>query len=200
MVENSEEKPRENQSGTASLQPKEDASYFPTTSQPQDETAALVEESRKADEDHGGIEDKFTELLKAMNEEISQLTQFLAEERKLTNELCSLLTQILRNLRISFNIPSECLDELDGVKKVKLNKEGHLSIMRKDGKVETKPLEEQSPEVIISVLLTVVPELERAIKAYRRNVSRRVSLLGKIKHELKGLHEAFTPRDNDSTK
>jgi len=114
------------------------------------------------------------------------------KERELTKELCSLMAQILKNLKISFSIPSEYLTSLgEETKQVRLDKNGHLTIIRNDGKVESKPLEEHSPDVILKVLLVVTPELERMITAYRRSVSRRVTMLEKIRHELKSVQEAF---------
>lgn len=201
MAEKIVEKPKENRSENAQQQSPPNEAYFPITNQPQSETRPEMQEIIKVDEKHGEVEGKFQEFLKAINEETSQLAQFLVEERKLTRELCSLLTQILKNLRISFSIPSEYLARLgEEAKQVKLSKDGRLMITRNDDKVDSKPLEEHSADIILEVLLVIIPELERMIKAYRRTVSRRVSLLQKIRYELKGLQEAFAALGKEGPK
>lgn len=191
MAEKTEETPQENPNENTQQQSPPGETYFPITSQPQNETTAQPQ-SIGFEEKSEEIEGKFQEFLKAINEETSQLAQFLVKERELMKELCGLMAQILKNLKISFSIPSECLTSLgEAAKQVRLDKNGHLTIIRNDGKVESRPLEEHSPDVILKVLLVVTPELERMITAYRRSVSRRVTMLERIRHELKSMQEAF---------
>lgn len=191
MAEKTEETPQENPNENTQQQSPPDETYFPITSQPQNETTAQLQ-SIGFEEKSEKIEGKFQEFLKAINEETSQLAQFLVKEREMMKELCGLMAQILKNLKISFSIPSECLTSLgEATKQARLDKNGHLTIIRNDGKVESRPLEEHSPDVILKVLLVVTPELERMITAYRRSVSRRVTMLEKIRHELKSMQEAF---------
>jgi hypothetical protein len=191
MAEKTEETPQENPIENPQQQSPPDAAYFPITSQPQNGATAEMQ-SIGFEEKSEEIEGKFQEFVKAINEETSQLAQFLVKERELMKELCGLMVQILRSLKISFSIPSECLASLgEETKQVKLDKNGRLTITRNDGKVESRPLEEHSRDVILKVLLVVTPELERMIAAYRRSVSRRVTMLEKIRHELKSMQEAF---------
>jgi hypothetical protein len=191
MAEKTGESPKENPSGNTQPRLPPGETYFPVSSQPQNEAIAQMQ-SIGLDEKSEEIEGKFQEFLKAINEETSQLAQLLVKERELTKELCSLLAQILKNLRISFSIPTECLTSLgEETKQVRLDKNAHLTVIRNDGKVESRPLGEHSPNVILQVLLVVTPELERMITAYRRNVSRRVTMLEKIRHELKSMQKAF---------
>ncbi|MGB9134214.1 MAG: hypothetical protein WCC63_01295 [Candidatus Bathyarchaeia archaeon] len=201
MSEKTEEKPQENRSESAQQQLTQDEAYFPVTSQPQDETRTETQASIEVQERSVEVEGRFQEFLKAIGEETSQLAQFLVQERKLTRELCSFLTQILKNLKISFAIPSEYLVALgEEAKQVRLGRDGYLQITRNDGKVDSRPLEEHSPEIILKVLLVISPELERMIKACRRNVSRRIGLLEKIRHELKTMQEAFALLDKEGRK
>jgi hypothetical protein len=191
MAEKTEGMPEENPKENTQQQSPPDETYFPIRSQPQNEATAEMQ-SIGLDEKSEEIEGKFQEFLKAINEETSQLAQFLVKERELIKELCSLMAQILRNLKISFSIPSEYLTSLgEETKQIRLDKNGHLTIIRNDGKIESRPLEEHSPDVILKVLLVVTPELERMITSYRRSVSRRVTMLEKIRHELKSMQEVF---------
>lgn len=200
MSEKPGEKPQENRSESAQQHLTLDEVYIPITSQPQNERGTETQASVEVQEKNE-VESRFQEFLKAISEETSQLAQFLVQERKLTRELCSLLTHILKNLKISFTIPSECLTALgEEAKQVRLGRDGHLQIMRNDGKVDSRLLEEHSPEIVLKVLLVIIPELERMIKTCRRNASRRIGLLERIRHELKTMQEAFALLDKEGRK
>jgi hypothetical protein len=139
------------------------------------------------------IEQRFNELLTTISEETIQLSEFLLEERKLIQELCMLLRQILKRLNMTFNIPLKAIPELQmKAKKIVLNKEGHLIVMYEKEKVNSKVLEEYSPEIVLSVIWNVIPELEKSIKTYRRKISERVRIFEKIKKELKNIQKVFS--------
>lgn len=195
MAETPEEKPQARGENIPQAQPPQNETYFPHAQQLQKKE---TEESEEIEDRRGEPENKLNELLRAVNDEASQLTQFLAEEKDLTNELCSLLTQILKRLRIAFNIPPEYLAKIDDAKHIKLNTEGHLIIIRSGNKIDSKLLRDYSPEVILAVMLSIIPELEKAIKTHRKNISQRVTILEKIKQELKSLQEAFSPDAKES--
>jgi len=201
MAEELEEMSQESQSENISWEPlPQDDAYCSSTSQPQNEVAAEVEEDKETEEKHEEIKGKFNEFMKAISEETSQLVEFILEEKKLTNELCSLLTQTLKSLKISFNIAPEYMPKLVGARQIKLNKEGYLTITRDDNNVDSRPLEDYPPDTILAVMMVIIPELEKAIKAYRKNIIQRVSLLEKIKHELKNLQKAVSPYEKEPSK
>ncbi len=191
MTENPQVAPQA--SGESQPQPPQNDAYFSYTQQLQNEE----EESREIEDKRGEIESRFNEFLKAISEESLQLSEFLLEERKLTNQLCSLLTQILRRLKISFNIPPEYLASLGKARQIKLNTEGHLILIRDGDKVDSRLLQDYPPDVILTALWVIIPELEKAIKAYRKKISRRVTLLEKIKQELKNIQQAFSPEEKE---
>ncbi len=196
MVEKKDDKPQESQNEDAKPeQLPQDDTYFSYTRQLQNEEG---EESTEIDEKRGEIENKFNDFLKAISEESLQLSEFLIEERKLTNDLCGLLTQILRRLRISFNISPEHMTSLGKARQVKLNMEGHLIIIRDGDKVDSRLLQDYPPDVILTVMWIIIPELEKAIKAYRTKISKRVNLLEKIKRELKSIQKAFSPDEKEN--
>ena len=195
MAETPEEKPQETRGeNIPQPRPPQDETIFPPAQQSQKKE---TEESEEIEDKHGEAENKLNELLRAVSNEASQLTQFLAEEKKLSNELCNLLTQILKRLKITFNIPPAYLAKIDDAKHIKLNTEGHLIVVRNGNKIDSKLLRDYSPDVILAVMLAMVPEIEKAIKTHRKNISQRVSILEKIKHELKSLQKAFSPDEKD---
>jgi hypothetical protein len=144
------------------------------------------------------IEKRFNELLTTISEETLQLSEFLLEEKKLIQELCMFLRQILRRLNMTFNIPLKAIPEMqEKAKKIVLNKEGHLIVMYEKDKINSKILEDYPPEIVLSVIWNVIPELEKSIKTYRRRISARVSIFERIKKELKNIHKVFTSSNRE---
>ena len=144
------------------------------------------------------IEKRFNELLTTISEETIQLSEFLLEEKKLIQELCMFLRHILRRLNMTFDIPLKAIPKLQAkAKKIVLNKEGHLIVMYEKEKVSSKVLEDYPPEIVLSVIWNVIPELEKSIKTYRRKISERVSIFERIKKELKNIHRVFSSSNKD---
>jgi hypothetical protein len=195
MAEAHQGKSRESRYPQPMQAPASDA-YFSYVRQFQDE--ARPDEGSWEEEGREEIEAKFTELLRTMGEECLQLSEFLIEERRLTKELCDLLSEILRNLKISFKIPSEYVQSLGRARQIELNSQGHLIIVRENGRVDSKLLEDYPPNVIVSILWLVIPSLEKEIKVYRKKIGRRVNLLEKMKHELKNIKKAFSSNREES--
>ena len=63
--------------------------------------------------------------------------------------------------------------------------------------MDSRLLEDYPPDTILAVMMVIIPELEKAIKTYRKNISQRVSLLEKIKHELKNLQKVVSPDEKE---
>jgi len=137
------------------------------------------------------IEQKLQELLRSINEETLQLSEFLMEENKLMSELCMSLKQILKKLNVSFNIPPRDIPFRKKVKKVILNEEGHLILVHEKDEVNSAFLAEYPPEIVMAVLWVVMPELAKVIMLYRKKISTRVNFFGKIKKELKNVVKAI---------
>lgn len=146
------------------------------------------------------IERRFNELLTTISEETIQLSEFLIEEKKLIQELCMFLRHILKRLNITFNIPLRAVPELQtNAKNIMLNEEGHLIVMYEKDKANSKVLEDYPPEIVLSVIWNVIPQLEKAIKAYRKKISERVSIFERIRKELKNIHRVFSSSSKDES-
>jgi hypothetical protein len=141
------------------------------------------------------IEQKLQELLKSIDEETLQLSEFLMEENKLMNEICISLKQILKKLNISFNIPPHDIPLRKKIKKVILNEEGHLILVHEKGEVNSAFLAEYPPEIVMAVLWDVMPELAKVVMLYRKKISTRANFFGKIKKELKGVVKAIVGKE-----
>lgn len=142
------------------------------------------------------IEQKLQELLKSINEETLQLSEFLMEESKLMKELCGSLRQILKRLNVSFSIPPQNLPLPKRVQKVILNEEGHLILVYEKGEVNSAFLAEYPPEIVMAALWTVMPELAKVVMLYRKKISTRVNFFGKVKKELKSVVKAITGKED----
>jgi len=137
------------------------------------------------------LEQKLQELLRSINEETLQLSEFLMEEGKLIRELCMSMRQILKKLNVSFNIPPKDIPIKAKVKKVVLNEECHLILVYEKGEVHSAFLAEYPPEIVMATLLVIMPELAEVIMLYRKKISTRVSFFAKIKKELKNVVKAI---------
>lgn len=146
------------------------------------------------------IEKRFNELLTTISEETIQLSEFLMEEKRLIQELCMFLRHILKRLNMTFNIPLKAVPELQAeAKRIILNREGHLIVMYEKEKINSKVLEDYPPEIVLSVIWNVIPELEKSIKSYRKKISGRVGIFEKIRKELKNIHTVFSSPDKDGS-
>lgn len=137
------------------------------------------------------FEQKLQELLRSINEETLQLSEFLMEEDRLIKDLCASLKQVLKKLRVSFYIPPREIPIRGKVKKVILNEECHLILVYEKGEVHSAFLAEYSPEIVMATLLVIMPELAKALMLYRKRISTRVSFFGRIKKELKSVVKAI---------
>jgi len=137
------------------------------------------------------IEGKFLDSLKVINEEILQLSEFLIEDKKLAQELCKLIKQVLKHLNLSFVIPARAIPLFKETEQIILNEEGHLIFVHEKNKVSSKALEEYPPEIILIVFLDIIPKLGRLLKLYRKKVGMRVNFFEKIYRELENVNRTF---------
>jgi len=145
------------------------------------------------------VEKRFNELLSTINEETIQLSELLVEEKKLIQELCTLLRNILTRLDMTFDLSLRTIPELQPkAKKIVLNKEGSLILTYEKEKV-SRVLENYPPQIVLSVIWNVIPELEKSIRAYRRKIIERVSMLERIKKELKNIQKIFSSSNKDES-
>jgi len=146
------------------------------------------------------IESKLCELLDAMSTETTELGEFLKKERELTKELYCILRGILVHLKTSFNVPAENVTKLRYANQIKLDTEAQLVVVWPGNKVDSKPLKDYSPDVVLAVLWTIFPELEKVIKARKEKTKKRVGLLERIRRQMTTLQKAFAEPSNEGFK
>lgn len=137
-------------------------------------------------------EQKLQDLLRHMNDESIKLSDFLATESKLINEVCLSVKEILRKLNISLNIAPQNIPLRKKAKKIVLNKESRLIVTNETGEVVSAFLAECPPEIVMAVLWVAIPELVRVMAVYRKKLSRRTSFFEGIKKELRSVAKTIT--------
>jgi len=137
------------------------------------------------------IEQKFVDLLKGINEETLQLSEFLIEEKKLAHQLCDLLKHILSYLKMSVTIPSKAVPFFKKTKEIILNAQGNLIFVDEEGRVDSTLLEDCPTDIIVMVAWSFIPQLKKSISLYRKKVSLRVDFFNKINRELNNVNEVF---------
>jgi len=180
--------------------PKEEvveAAYFFHPVQLSEESGELLDE-KDIEKSKVELEQKLQELLKSISEETLQLSEFLMEENKMMEELCIALKMVLKKLNVSFNIPPQDIPFRKKIKKVILNEEGHLILVHEKGEVSSAFLAEYPPEIVMSVLWIIMPELAKVVMLYRKKISTRVNFFGKVKKELKNVAKAIVGKEVSS--
>jgi hypothetical protein len=187
-----QQNPQEGTQGT----PVEEAYFFHPVQL--SEGSGEVLDEKEIEKSKTEIEQKLQELLKNINEETLQLSEFLMEENKMMEDLCMSLKQILKKLNVSFSIPPQNIPIRTKINKVILNEEGHLILVHEKGDVNSGFLAEYSPEIVMAVLWTVMPELAKVVMLYRKKISVRVNFFGKVKKELKDVVKAIIGKEGTS--
>ncbi len=182
-AEQSEETQNSEESGEIFFHPVESSEKSTERSEEKESEASSAEMQRMQD------------LLKSINEETLQLSEFLVEESKLVSELCISMKHVLEKLHISFNVPPENIPLHKKVKKLFLNEEGRLIIVDEKGEEQSAFLAEYSPEIVMAVLWDVIPQLAKAIMIYRKKLVSRVNFFANLKKELKSMVKTLAGKE-----
>ena len=143
-------------------------------------------------------EQKMQELLQSMNEESAKLSGYLAEENKITIDLCNSLVQVTKKLHVSFDIPPRNLSLQRNTKKALLSEDGYLKIQQNED-THSAFLAEYPSEVVMAVLWVIVPELTKAISVYRKRANSRISFFEGLKKELKNVTRTIVGDKTENT-
>lgn len=135
------------------------------------------------------VEEKFFSLLKALNEDTRQLSEFMIEEGNMIKELCTYLSKIFSQLDLSVVLPLMPVPWMEGCKEAILNSQGHLIIVK--DKVESKSLEKYPPDVVLMVIWAVIPQLKELVDSYMKRISKRISIFERVTEELKNIQRTF---------
>lgn len=133
------------------------------------------------------IEPALSDLIPSIQESAQTLTASIAEYTRLSRELCKALTAYTDWLGITLEIPPEEIPRFNDVEKMFLSPQGHLVVVDKRGRVDSKALEEYPTEVVLTVVLNALPELKSKMDGYAQRLSERIDLLERISRELRSI-------------
>jgi len=152
---------------------------------------SVLQDKEADDEKVKEIEEKFFSLLKALNEDTRQLSEFMIEEGNMIKDLCTYLRKIFSQLDLSIVLPLIAVPWVETCKEVILNSQGHLILVKNQGEVESKSLENYPPDVILMVIWSVIPQLKELVNSYMKRVSMRVNFFERTGEELKNIQKSF---------
>lgn len=144
------------------------------------------------------LSEQMQESLRVLSEETLQLSELIWQEAKLTREFCALLKQVLRQLNMSFNLPVNIFSEGRKLQQVILNPEAHLILINDKNEVESKALEDYSPNIIYNLVSFIIPELAKSLALNRQRLNVRIELFDKVNRELRNLRNMSDSRSNGS--
>jgi len=144
-----------------------------------------------SDEEIKEAETKFSNLMRVITEDARQLSEYLVAEESTIERICRFLERILSELDLSIVIPQKAMPTIKRSKEIILNPECHLIIVREDGTIESKSLNNYPPETILAVVWALIPRLREEVSAYLRKVSVRLNFLEMIEEELKNIQKPF---------
>ena len=143
------------------------------------------------------LNEQMQESLKVLSEETLQLSELIWQEAKLTKEFCAVLKQVLKQLRISFNLPVNIIAQGQRLQQAILNPEAHLILINDKNEVESRALEDYPPDVVSNMISFIVPELSKSLTLYRQKIAVRIDLFDIVNRELRNLRNMS---DNHSDK
>ena len=142
------------------------------------------------------LNDQMQESLKVLSEETLQLSELIWQEAKLTKEFCAVLKQVLKQLKISFNLPVNILAQGQRIQQAILNSEAHMILINDKNEVESRALEDYPPDVISNMISHIVPELSKSLTAYRQKIAMRIDLFDRVNRELRNLRNMSDNRSD----
>ncbi len=142
------------------------------------------------------LNDQMQESLKVLSEETLQLSELIWQEAKLTKEFCAVLKQVLKQLKISFNLPVNILAQGQRLQQAILNSEAHVILINDKNEVESRALDDYPPDVISNMISHIVPELSKSLTLYRRNIAVRIDLFDRVNRELRNLRNISDNRSD----
>ncbi len=177
------EKSTASQEGSSS---NSDFSFHPLMLTSKDVPKVLTDDEAELSEKEKHLE----QVLQNMGQETAELSKLLDEESKLVKELQDCLKQIMEKIHVSVTIVPPSIPS-QGLKEITLNQNGELTTINDNGEKHTAPLSAYPPEMIMSILFTVIPETVNVITSLRRKIGNRINLFEKMRRELKNAARAM---------
>jgi len=149
-----------------------------------------LSEAERAGETLSEPEPALPELFQSIHEGAQMLVDSREKDSMLSRELCASLVAYTKWLGSSLELAPESIPELYGAERISLSTEGEL-VVTMESNVSSKPLEEYPSEVVMTVVLDALPQLQSAIRGQVQRLDERISLFDRITRELRDLPTAL---------
>ena len=126
--------------------------------------------------------------LKEIREENASIAELKLLEEYYVKDMADTLTELLKNMNLSFNISTETMKKL-GIEysKVSLTPNSDVRIVDMEGRVSTTKLADMPSSVVITILGLIMPHLKEALAARKVRMRDQAGVLERMVKQLKDM-------------
>jgi hypothetical protein len=159
-----------------------------TTQKPVAEINARDEPKRKP-----ATAQELVESLKAVADDIGQISELSSEEKNLVTQFFSSLLKLMRPLTTAIQVNTAALPlQVGNVSEAYLDPTGHLSLMFQDGHMELKNLDDtQNRDLMISIVEDIVPKFKTLTAQQRRRIENRIKFMSTVTKEVQKISDTL---------
>lgn len=133
------------------------------------------------------MESDLSNLLQSIHEGAQILVESRDRAARLVGELCASLTAYTEWLGVTIELPPETVPQFYNAEKIVLTPNSHLVVIDRQGKVDSKALEEYPTEIMLIVVWNALSQLQSAMQRYAQRLGERIDILDRISSELRSL-------------
>jgi hypothetical protein len=132
-------------------------------------------------------------LIRSLHQDSIDVAELRDSEKLHVADVTQSLRSLIEPLGKSFQLEPSLFPKLNrNVTEVVLSPQGSICLIRADGSIVTRSLENLSSESLLKVLSLVLPEVRRELAEKRSKLAARSELLEKVSSELKRV-PSFVP-------
>lgn len=141
---------------------------------------------------------QLAESLRAVADDVGQISELTSEERLLVSEFFKALLKLMQPLSPGISISIETLPaDLGNVVNAHMDPTGHLALIYEDGHLELKDLsEERNRELFMIVVQDAIPKFKQLTNVQKRKVENRIKFLSSITKDMQKVSSALSTSDS----
>lgn len=141
---------------------------------------------------------QLVESLRAVADDVGQISELTSEERLLVSEFFKALLKLMQPLSPGISISIETLPaDLGNVVNAHMDPTGHLALIYEDGHLELKDLsEERNRELFMIVVQDAIPKFKQLTNVQKRKVENRIKFLSSITKDMQKVSSALSTSDS----
>ena len=140
---------------------------------------------------------QLAESLRAVADDVGQISELTSEERLLVSEFFKALLRLMQPLSPGLSISIEALPaDLGNIVNAHLDPTGHLALIYEDGHLELRNLsEEKNRELFMIVVQDAIPKFKQLTSVQKRKVESRIKFLSSITKDMQKVSTALASTD-----